>query len=244
MKKLFPRLRERIASEFLFSGVDWSRTLAYHTAEFPGSLRINMKGREVNGIVKPGEDFEAVYEAIRSGLERYEDPETGRKIVKRVFRREEIYWGPYLDKAPDLIVALDDDSYTFDWYIPMAHKSTQRALPIVDALRGKYAANCGSHRPEGILMLQGKNIRSGVQIGSARIYDVMPTVLYLMGLPVPATMDGHVLTEAIEDHVLKKKPVVIEEVTESPSKTPSNDDPYSDEDEEAVAHRLRDLGYL
>ena len=68
LKRLFPRLRERVASQILFSGVDWSTTRAYHTAEFPGSIRVNLKGREVNGIVEPGAEYEVVCETIQSEL--------------------------------------------------------------------------------------------------------------------------------------------------------------------------------
>lgn len=244
LKQMFPRLRERVASEILFSGVDWSRTLAYHTAEFPGSLRVNMKGREMNGIVEPGAEYEAVYEAIRSGLENYKDPETGRNLVNRVYRREEIYWGPNLEKAPDLIVQLVDDSYTFDWYIPVVRNGNKSALPVIDALSGQYAANCGSHRLEGILMLYGESIRRGVVLEPAQIYDVMPTAIYLLGLPVPAEMDGKVLTKAIKAELLKSRPVVMGDSMAAPGEAFPPDGPYSNEEAEAVAHRLRDLGYL
>ncbi|MBS3785128.1 MAG: alkaline phosphatase family protein, partial [Anaerolineae bacterium] len=92
LKRLFPHLREQVASQILFSGVDWSKTQAYHTAEFPGSIRVNLKGREVNGIVEPGSEYQRVCEEIGSALEELVDPDTGERIVERVFRRDELYW--------------------------------------------------------------------------------------------------------------------------------------------------------
>jgi predicted AlkP superfamily phosphohydrolase/phosphomutase len=161
-----------------------------------------------------------------------------------VYRREEIYWGPYLKKAPDLIVQLADDAYTFDWYMPVAHKGKESGLPIVDTLSGRYAVNCGYHRVEGILMLQGKNIRKGVNMEPAQIYDVIPTALYLMGLPIPAGVDGQVLREAINGDLLNRRPVENRASVTSFDRDISSIEPYSGEESEAVASRLRDLGYL
>jgi predicted AlkP superfamily phosphohydrolase/phosphomutase len=244
LKRLFPRLRERVASQILFTGVDWSRTQAYHTAEFPGSIRVNVKDRELDGSVQPGAEYEAVCEAIKSALEAYVDPETGQRVVERVYRREEIYWGPYVEKAPDLILHLADYSYTIDWYLPVARDGSHGDLPIVDALTGEYSSNCGSHRMDGILMLLGANIRQGAQLEPAQIHDVIPTALYAMGLPVPADMDGDVLTTAFKPDFLDRQPVVSEAPTSRAGEVAPAEDIFSEEEAEAVADRLRDLGYL
>jgi predicted AlkP superfamily phosphohydrolase/phosphomutase len=244
LKRLFPRVREQVASQMLFSGVDWSSTRAYHTAEFPGSIRINLKGREVNGVVEPGSEYEAVCEAIRSALEGYVDPDTGRRIVERVFRREELYWGPCLDMAPDLIVHLADYAYTIDWYMPMDGNGTGQSSPIVTELTGRFAVNCGSHRPTGIVMLQGPDVEGGVKLGPNQIYDVAPTLLYLLGQSVPADMDGRILTEAITPERLARQPAERSERGPASSRRIPAEEVYSDADTEAVSERLRSLGYL
>jgi len=244
VKRLFPRLRGWVASQILFSGADWSATQAYHTAEFPGSIRVNLKGREVNGIVEPGSEYEAVCEAIRAGLEGYVDPDTGKPVVERVFRRDELYWGPCVDLAPDLIVHLADYTYTFDWYMPVARNSVQIDLPVVDGLTGEYAVNCGNHRLDGILMFYGTNIRKGVQLDPVQIYDVIPTVLYLLGLPIPVDMDGQVLTEAITTDLLNRQPIERSGPTSALNEALTSGKVYSDEEAETIADRLRSLGYL
>jgi predicted AlkP superfamily phosphohydrolase/phosphomutase len=244
LKRMFPHLRERVASQILFTGVDWSKTKAYHTAEFPGSIRVNMKGREVKGIVEPGAEYDAVCEAIRSALEAYVDPNTGKRVVERVFRRDEYYWGPNVELAPDLIVHLADYAYTIDWYVPVARDGSRSDLPVIDALTGEYAANCGSHRVNGILMLYGNDIREGVQLSPAKIHDVIPTALYLLGLPVPADMDGQVLTAAIKQDRLEQQPIERGDTTSAVAGMASRDEAFSEEEAEAVANRLRDLGYL
>lgn len=244
LKRLFPHLRQRVVSQILFSGVDWSTTQAYHTAEFPGSIRVNLKGREVKGVVEPGAEYESVCKAIRSGLEGYVDPDTGKRVVQRVFRREELYWGPYLDIAPDLIVELADYGYTFDWYMPITPNGTRDDLPVVDALTGDYAVNCGYHRPNGILMLCGADIRKGVHLHPAQIYDVTPTVMYLLGLPIPAEMDGRVLMESIKADRLDRQPIERSGPTSASTETLAPGQVYSEEEAEAIVDRLRSLGYL
>jgi len=244
LKWLFPRLRERVASEILFSGVDWSGTRAYHTAEFPGSIRVNLKGRETQGAVEPGPEYEAVCRAIQSELEGLTDPDTGERVVERVFRREELYAGPFLELAPDLIVHLADYSYTFDWYLPAAANGARRSPPVIDALSGRYAVNCGYHRRKGVIIAHGPSFQSGVQIEQADIQDVIPTALYLLGLPIPADMDGRVLTEALTAKALARKPVVHQGGDALSAEAAPSRQPYSEEEAQAVADRLRQLGYL
>jgi predicted AlkP superfamily phosphohydrolase/phosphomutase len=244
LKRLFPHLREQVASNILFTGVDWSKTKAYHTAEFPGSVRVNLQGREVTGSIGPGAEYEAVCEAIRSGLEGYVDPDSRKRVVERVLRREELYWGPFQDEAPDLIVDLADYAYTIDWYVPVSRDGSRSDLPIIDALTGAYAANCGSHRLDGILMLCGADIQRGVQLDPARVYDVTPTVLYLMGLPVPTYVDGQVLTEGIRPALLERRSIERSPTTYPVADKTSSRQDLSEAEAEIVANRLRDLGYL
>jgi predicted AlkP superfamily phosphohydrolase/phosphomutase len=233
-----------VASQILFTGVDWSKTKAYHTAEFPGSIRVNMRGREIKGIVEAGAEYDAVCEAIGTALEGYVDPDTGERIVERVIRREELFWGPYVENAPDLIVQIADYAYTIDWFMPVAHNGAGTDLPIIDTLTGRFAVNCGYHRPNGVLMLEGADIRKGLQLDVAHLYDVVPTALYLMGLPVPADMDGRVLTEAINADLLDRQPVEDGDRTSTVTRAAFSEEHFSEAEAEAVANRLRDLGYL
>jgi len=242
LKQLFPRLRERLASQTVFSGVDWTRTRAYHTAEFPGSIRINLRGRETQGIVVPGAEYDAVCADLQTRLQALTDPQSGRRIVARVFRREELYSGPQLAKAPDLTVHLADYAYTFDWYMPVGNGKDK--LPVIDDLRGKYAVNCGYHRPDGILMMAGTGIRSGPMPAPANIEDVIPTILYLLGVPVPEDMDGQVLTTAVLPEQLRIHEIEFGPPLLGGAHDEADGELYTAEEAEAVKNRLRDLGYL
>src|SRR4030042_1521701 len=72
-----------------FQNVDWSQTKAY--ALGLGPIYINVKGREPHGVVKPGEEYEQVRDAIIKGLEEYVDPETGLHPVYKVYKTDQLY---------------------------------------------------------------------------------------------------------------------------------------------------------
>jgi predicted AlkP superfamily phosphohydrolase/phosphomutase len=63
------------------------------------------------------------------------------------------------------------------------------------------------HSEKGILVIQGKNIKRGYKISGATIYDITPTILYLLHLKVGQDMDGKVLKDAIKLDYLKKNPI-------------------------------------
>ena len=72
-----------------------------------GAVRINVKGREKYGVVAPGAEYDAVVKEIRDALASFINPETGRKLVKRVVCVREEFDGPYRDVLPDLFVEWD-----------------------------------------------------------------------------------------------------------------------------------------
>jgi hypothetical protein len=127
--------------------------------------------------------------------------------------------------------------------MPVHRDGTNGALPVIDKLTGEYAVNCGSHRLDGVVMLYGNDIQEGVQLDPAKIHDVIPTALYLLGLPIPADMDGQVLTNAIRPDLLECRPIEVGDSVSSIGDRAS-DQTFTEEEAEAVANRLRDLGYL
>jgi len=91
-----------VGDEELFPHVDWSRTQAYSLGL--NGLYLNLRGREVNGIVGPGEESERVLKSLTERLLAFRDPVGGEAVVKRVYRPEAIFQNKYLGNAPDLIV--------------------------------------------------------------------------------------------------------------------------------------------
>ena len=86
----------------MFQDVDWSRTKAYAVGF--GGIYLNMSGREANGTVQPGEEAERIKHEIAEGLKRLHDEQEGIQPVREVYDSKEVYTGPYVSEAPDLIV--------------------------------------------------------------------------------------------------------------------------------------------
>lgn len=225
---------ERVAENAFLSKrhVDWSRTKAYSQGNF-GQIFVNRKGRQPMGCVPP-EDVRPLLDDLKAGLLAIPHPETGAPLVEKVYEAEELYHGPHAHLAPDLTVVLGDWRYrTIGLYDFTTHRLISPAF-----------GPTGDHRMEGVLIASGPAIRPGAQPDGADLLDIAPTVLHLLGVPVPADMDGRVLTELIDPSVVP--PPVDADPSASPP--PGTPEPvtaaYTDEEDAAIQQRLADLGYL
>jgi len=222
--------------------LDWAHTQAY-TCSSQG-IYINLKGRQPQGTVEPGREYEELRERITAALLELRDPDDGQPIVARVYKKEEIFSGPYLEAAPDLYIHWREDAY-LAWSNTASEQlfQTPRALGMDDIVPDENSGTrVGCHRQEGILLIYGDKARPGSTVEGAQIVDVAPTVLALMGEPVPAEMDGRVLTEALDEAYLRAFPV--RRVAGGGERTGDKGFTYSDEESEQMKERLRGLGYL
>ncbi len=164
----------------LFENVDWSRTKAY--ALGLGGIFVNQKGREAKGCVASGRETEKVKRAIRAGLKTLEDEQWKVPVITDVFPREEIYSGPSLVNAPDLIVAYRE-GYRSSW------ASVMGGIPK-DLVEDNDKAWSGDHslHPDQIPGVFLCNRKIGAE--SIRIMDIAPTLLQEFGVSVPIEMDG------------------------------------------------------
>jgi predicted AlkP superfamily phosphohydrolase/phosphomutase len=166
------------AGEF-FQNVDWSQTKAY--ALGLGGIYLNLKGREEKGIVDKDE-ADALKAAIIKGLTGLADPERGQVAIRSVVNREDIYSGPYVDEAPDLLVNFSP-GYRVSW-----------GTPLGGAPEGLFEDNTkkwgGDHMIDpglapGILFMnrpfRGEN---------ASLADLAPTILEALGVPKGPAMEG------------------------------------------------------
>ncbi len=124
------------------------------------------------------------------------DPLTGKKPVERVVRREELYSGRMVEKAPDLVMIEAPECY-------IGPGDPAKDLDTVTDLHS--TSYSGYHRPNGIFIIKGPGINRG-ELAGASLVDVAPTILYTMGECVPQDMDGRVLTAVFGAETLKKRP--------------------------------------
>jgi predicted AlkP superfamily phosphohydrolase/phosphomutase len=233
LKQRLPWLRERAYRLQAPSVVDWPRTRAFAYGIF-GNIVLNVAGRERDGTVQPGEEYERLRDELRERLLdlRWTD---GERVVAAVHKREELYDGPELDKIPDLIVEFRDYAWLGKGNL------TERTPTIADDItirahpEERYA---GGHRPDGIFVLAGPAARAGAEL-HAGIADVAPTVMYLLDEPVPASFEGRLLAEALEPSLLDERP--LEYADDEPAAVPVAERQKSPPE---VEERLRSLGYL
>ncbi len=237
VKSRFGGARDRLRTYLFLSRIDWARTQAYSTGYF-GDVRLNVRGREPRGIVEPGAEYERLRDDIRERLLRLCDPDTGRPMAEQVWRREDIYHGPRLELASDLVVQWRE--YAYKSRINIGIEDDIPASQVIIEPGPSYPIS-SIHRLNGIFFAWGKDVRPG-RLAGAQIIDLAPTIMHLVGEPVPRAMDGRVLTEALDPAWLAGHPVRYREAEEGEGE--GEGPGYSPEEEALIEERLKSLGYI
>ena len=238
-----PAARLALAADGLarFGGLDLSgcRAFSDELPQNPG-IWIHLRGRDPYGTVEPGDEYERLRDRIADRLLRWRwrEDHTKRPVVARVLRREDVFSGVAASRAPDLLV----DLARFDGYRLVAGASQGRDGPLVRRLLGreligsKGTGTSGAHAAEGILVASGPTVRTGRGPTDARLVDICPTALRLLGLEPPPGLDGRPLEE-----IAPRAGRIF-----SPKHRPGSAarEAYSAEEEEAIRRRLEGLGYL
>lgn len=216
--------------------VDWTRTRAYRFPMYQPAegIVINVVGRQQQGIVQPGSEYEAVRQSILEHARQLVDPASGRPVVMRAFRREELYQGPHAERAPDIVLILADDYAG----------GTNIHSPLITSVDPSlYSKVNGEHRMHGILLARGPMIRQNAWVENAHLVDMAPTILYALGEPVPKEMDGAVLADLFSSAYLRAHPVQYT-LESTAGHIGAADSSYVSEEEEQIKRQLERLGYL
>jgi predicted AlkP superfamily phosphohydrolase/phosphomutase len=244
------KIGNQIESRIRFGGIDWRGTIAYsdESPYFP-ALWINLAGRESAGIVAAGR-YEESCARVAEALRNWRDPETGQPLVRRVYRREEIYRGEQVGRAPDLLIDWNLDggySYLSGRSLEDHSGRSLRRLAPHEFNSHEMATRGGSHRPNGMLMAVGGPFASRGAVQGASLSDLAPTILFYQGLGIPQEMEGRVLSELFNPEFLgAHAPERVHGADAQPAaaavEAPA--DNYTDEERAIIERRLRDLGYL
>lgn len=165
-----------------WENVDWSKTRAY--AMGLGELYINLKGRESQGIVEPGPQYDTLKQELKQRLVALQDPEDGAHPIRRVLTREEIYKKFDPNMIPDLFL-LNNDGYRVSWQTSLGGVPKE----VFQENKAVWSGDHCSVDPEivkGIFFTNRK-------LATARapyIADVYPTVLGALGVGAPYELDG------------------------------------------------------
>ena len=205
--------------------VDWSNTTAYSIG-YIGEIHINLRGREPHGIVAPGPEYERVRNDLIRDLHTLTLPD-GSPLIEHTWKKEDIYRGAHLADAPDILFFPKNlETIAFGDFEFGSNKVLEPAYGVSSA-----------HRMNGVFIAEGPTIPAHAQPQAPNLTDLAPTILHLLGLPVPPDMDGRVLLEILRSgsQVQYGGTGVLER---------PRGEAYSDEEEAQVIERLQDLGYL
>lgn len=179
------RMSDLFGGGGFWPGVDWSKSRAY--ALGLSKIYVNLAGREAAGIVSPGREYQETCRAIAEGLRTLRDPATGGQVLRNVYTRTATFKGPASQEAGDLVVGFNS-GYRTSW-----QTSLGGVPPTVIEPNGRRWSGDHCSLDPGLtsgVLLSNRRLAEGA---APHITDLAPTILSLLGVPVPADMDGRTL---------------------------------------------------
>lgn len=239
LRPLARSLRSRVASYQADLKVDWARTRAAPWGLY-GQVRLNLAGRDAEGIVPPGSEARLKAE-IRSLIGSLTDSGSGLPVFGDVPSASEIYAGPFVGDGPDLVALPQQDRYMTVCGRMMGEKGPA-LVDVQEEVKTPLEQPRGFHSPLGILFMAGPGVREGRALCEAALVDFAPTVLWLLGEPIPRDMDGFPLLQALKPAAVQGRPMRFGQPWPSP-RAPQ-DAVYTQHELELVEERLQAIGYL
>ncbi len=149
-----------------------------------GAIRMNLEGREPFGCVEPGAEADALMEELCGELVKLEDPRTGDSIVERVLTANEVFGSDHHADLPDILVLFRTG------YGPIEACRSDRVGLIEIPYFTRRTHRSGDHTVESRLWAIGPNVPAGLRLQKTHVLDIAPTVLDLLGVPLPRDLDG------------------------------------------------------
>jgi predicted AlkP superfamily phosphohydrolase/phosphomutase len=224
------------ASEHVPSGVvrasgrqvDFPSSEAYMRARIECGVRINLDGRDPDGVVPP-ERYEPLRTELISRLEGVKTPD-GEPLFEDVARREAYFDGPEADRAVDIVTVPAD----FDHFLSAELSGNEFAEP----------GQPWNHKRNGVVAMAGDGVDGPLE--NAHIFDVTPTLLALFGVPMSTEMDGEVLSpvEFVGKRSYSTRRREADDSEHATQPTHASESDESSTSEERMENRLAALGYL
>jgi predicted AlkP superfamily phosphohydrolase/phosphomutase len=164
-----------------------------------------------------------VREDLFQALSDFRDPDTGKAPISKIYRKEEVLSGAFLDTAPDLLL------------VPAPFYSLTHASGMVEDADWLS----GDHRLEGVVVATGPEVQPGALTETTELIDLGPTSLAALRVPSAVARDGKVLSQLVGEGVSLE--VTQQSATESGQE---DDDGLSSDEEGEIEDHLRGLGYV
>ena len=228
-------LRKRFRAPFdQVECLNWANTKVYSGSPIEQGIYINTPQRRKDGIVQSEAECALIKQEIKRLLPELKDPTTGLPVIEAIYEASELYTGPFVSQAADLIYITHENGY-------LANEGTPD-LGLFD--RGEYWIEGGYHRPDGILVVRGPDVKRGNKVDGAEIIDVTPTILYMLNLPLPEHLDGKVLCNLFDTTHMEAHPVKFTNQNYGDGEQINIPSPFSESENEIIRARLRSLGYI
>jgi predicted AlkP superfamily phosphohydrolase/phosphomutase len=194
-RTLLPRsVNERLSLRWKTAGIDWQRTRAYLIENAnEGYVRLNLLGREPQGTVAKGADYEALCDEICRTAAEMVNPATGVAAAQAVHKVDDLYQGPCRALMPDVVINWNDEARITTELASTKYGVAHHPQPGY-AVAPFYT---GNHRPNAFGLAVGPGIAGGASLEGAHILDLAPTLLDHFDIEIPPHMTGRVLRELV-----------------------------------------------
>jgi len=224
------KLQAKSSRNFLYYSwtdeIDWYNTQIYELAGY-GGFYINPKYKQ---------EYQTIRQQFIGRLSTIRIPTTNEPLIQQIYTKEELFDGPFIDQAPDIIADFHESVYSFKegGFVDELPKQTYFIDPL-----GYY----GAHKQIGLFALNGPDIRpiSGLA-EQATIPDIPATILHLFDVPIPDDYDGRVLNQYITETFMAQTPIRTQTGDGELERT--TDNPFTEDEMTDIEERLRDLGYM
>jgi predicted AlkP superfamily phosphohydrolase/phosphomutase len=166
-------------------------------------------------------------------LQTLRDPHSDAKMIERILPKESLFRGPFAGKAPDLVA-----QFSYNYQLVFERRSKRLVSDIPERVK------TGEHRMEGLFIASGPQIEPGKLEGEFAIQDVTPTLLYLMGTPIPENYDGRLITELFSNDYLNVNTPSYQVMGDKLELSPDQSTTAAQDDFEKSKALLEGLGYL
>ena len=192
-RMLLPRhVTEKLSLYWKTAGIAWEHTRAFLIENAnEGYIRINLKGREPQGIVEPGAEYKELCEDLYQTVKGMINPANGQRAVHTVYKTDDIYQGPCRSHMPDIIINWSDDAQITTELLTEKYGLARSEEPGY-AMMPYYT---GNHRPNAFTLAIGPDMPPREVLNGASILDLAPTILASLGIEPPDYMPGRVLGE-------------------------------------------------
>jgi predicted AlkP superfamily phosphohydrolase/phosphomutase len=184
------RMRYQLEMKWVNSSIHWQDSKVFCIPNSnEGYFRVNLQGREPQGIVRAGAEYDEVLGTIREELQAMRNPRNGVLAAERVALTDDVFSGAERKQLPDAVISWSREAQVVDQL--QAPRSGLIEKPPGYQVSPFYT---GNHRPTAFMLARGPGVPESSTLGGGHIMDLAPTILAMLGVDRPAHHEGRMWT--------------------------------------------------